>query len=315
VETKAHHVTIGAFILASVALAFGFIIWLAEAEINRDTRLFDIYFEESVSGLSTASSVLYKGVAVGSIRTIQLDPEDPARVRVTIEVLDSTPIRENAVATLAFQGITGVSNIEIEGGSADALPLMAKPGQEHAVIPSKPSVLQEILGGAPDMVNEIGVFVADLQKIVSPENRQAFSEIMLNLNEITGGMAFRAENINRIIENMDVAMQKLVTVTETLNEAGARTNALLDSDVPKMVASITATSQSLETLTGTLQQVVDSQKGPVTDFTSQTLPEMGRLVEDARRLTTVLNRIANKLEDNPSGFIFSAPPPEYQPGD
>lgn len=313
-ETKAHHVTIGAFILASVALAFGFIIWLAGAEINRDTRLFDIYFEESVSGLSTASSVLYKGVAVGSIRTIQLDPEDPARVRVTIEVLDSTPIREDAVATLAFQGITGVSNIEIEGGSADALPLMAKPGQEHAVIPSKPSVLQEILGGAPDLVNEIGVFVADLRKIVSPENRQAFNEIMLNLNEITGGMAFRAENINRIIENMDVAMQKLVTVTDTLNEAGTRTSALLEGDVPQMLASITATSQSIEALTGTLQEMVDGQKGTVTDFTSRTLPEMGRLVEDARRLTTVLNRIANKLEDNPSGFIFSAPPPEYQPG-
>lgn len=314
-ETKAHHVIIGAFILASLALAFGFVIWLAKAEIDQDTRLFDIYFEESVGGLSNASEVLYKGVDVGGIRRIELDPTDPSRVRVTIEVLDSTPIREDAVATLAFQGITGVSNIEIEGGSSDALPLMAKPGQEHPVIQSKPSVLQQILGGAPDLVNEIGLFVADLQKVVSPENRKAFNEIMLNLNEITGGMAFRAENINRIIENMDVAMQKLVTVTDTLDKAGTRANALLQSDLPEMMSSLTATSKSIEQLSSSLQTVVDQEKGPVSDFTSNTLPEVSRLVEDARRLTAVLNRIAIKLEENPSGFIFSGQPPEYQPGE
>ena len=313
-ETKAHHVTIGAFILVSVFAAFGFVIWLAKAQIDTGTRLFDIYFDESVGGLSTASGVLYKGVSVGNIRRIELDPNDPSRVRVTVEVIDTAPIREDAVATLAFQGITGVMNIEIEGGSADALPLMAKPGQEYPVIRSKPSVLQELLGGAPDLLNEIGVLIADLQKVVSPENRESLTSILNNFNEITGGMAFRAENINRIIDNMDVAMTKLVKVTDTLDDAGNQANKILKSDLPDMLASIRSTSQSVEQLSNSLKTVVDTDSGSVNDFANNTLPEIGRLVEDTRRLATVLNRVAVKLEENPSGFIFNTPPAEYSPG-
>lgn len=313
-ETKAHHVTIGAFILASVALAFGFVIWLAKSEVNENTRLYDIYFTESVGGLTTASSVLYKGVSVGDIKHIQLDPQDPSKVRVTVEIIQSAPIREDAVATLAFQGITGVMNIEIEGGSAGAPPLEAKPGQEYPVIKSKPSVLQEILGGAPDLINEIGIFIADLQKVVSPENREALKDILKNFDEITGGMAFRAENINRIIDNMDTAMSKLVTVTNTLGEAGDQANQILKSDLPDMLASIKSTSQSIEDLSNSLHKVVKTDSGSINDFATNTLPEIGRLVEDSRRLAAVLNRVATKLEDNPSGFIFSSPPAEYHPG-
>ena len=313
-ETKAHHVTIGAFILVSVFAAFGFVIWLAKAQIDTGTRLFDIYFNESVGGLSTASAVLYKGVSVGNIRRIELDPNDPSRVRVTIEIIDTAPIREDAVATLAFQGITGVMNIEIEGGSANALPLMAEPGQEYPVIRSKPSVLQELLGGAPDLLNEIGVLIADLQKVVSPENRESLTSILDNFNEITGGMAFRAENINRIIDNMDVAMAKLVTVTDTLDDAGNQANKILKSDLPDMLSSIRSTSQSVEQLSNSLKEVIDTDSGSVNDFANTTLPEIGRLVEDTRRLATVLNRVAVKLEENPSGFIFNTPPAEYNPG-
>jgi phospholipid/cholesterol/gamma-HCH transport system substrate-binding protein len=313
VETKAHHVTIGAFILIGVAAAFAFVIWIAKAQIERDTHFYDIFFTESVSGLSTASTVLYKGVNVGNIRNIRIDPEDPSRVRVRVELLASTPIREDAIAQLAFQGITGVSNIEITGGSANALPLMAKPGQEYPVIPSRPSVLQELLGGAPDLVNQLGVFVAELQKVVSPQNQKNFNDIMQNLSEITGGMAFRAENINRIIDNMDVAMQRFVTLSDTLDKLGTRTNALLDGDLPKTLATIREAGSSIHDLSAQLNTIVSSQKGAVTDFTSSTLPELGRFVEDARRLTKTLNQIASRVEENPSQFIFSRPLPEYRP--
>ena len=55
-----------------------------------------------------------------AVLTIALDRDDPALVRVRIEIFASTPVRTDTIATLASQGVTGVAFIALEGGSAEA---------------------------------------------------------------------------------------------------------------------------------------------------------------------------------------------------
>ena len=127
----------------------GFVAWLAKVDIDREFNAYHIFFEGSVTGLSSASNVLYRGIPVGTVNEVIIDPDDSSRVRVTVEVASNTPIREDSVATLELQGITGASLIQITGGSADSPELVAKSDQTLPVIRSKPSSFQQLFAGAP----------------------------------------------------------------------------------------------------------------------------------------------------------------------
>ena len=61
---------------------------------------------ESVSGLNPNAPVTYRGVDVGKVREIAIDREDPARVRVLLDIEGGTPVKEDTVAILVSQGIT-----------------------------------------------------------------------------------------------------------------------------------------------------------------------------------------------------------------
>ena len=138
-ETRANHLLIGGFVIATVVAFLGFVVWMAKIEIDQEFERYDIYFEGSVSGLSVAGEVRYKGVPVGSVQEIVIDPKVPNRVRVTIKVGASTPIKEDTVAQLELQGITGVSYVQLTGGSPTSPALKIQSGQRFPVIVSKPS--------------------------------------------------------------------------------------------------------------------------------------------------------------------------------
>ena len=144
-ENKANYVLVGSFVLIVVLGLFGFVIWLAKLEVDREFARYTIYFEGSVAGLSTASSVLYNGIPVGTVETIGIDPKNPQQVRVVIEVATDTPVKRDSVAELQAQGITGVSLVALTGGSAGSPDLNEiREGERYPIIDSRPSQFQRL---------------------------------------------------------------------------------------------------------------------------------------------------------------------------
>src|SRR5215469_1588579 len=103
-ETRADYVVVGGFVLGLVGCLVVAILWLARVQFNEELSYYDIYLTGSVSGLSQGSTVRYNGIPIGRVIDIKLDPQDPTRVRVTIQVEGNTVIREDAVASLELQG-------------------------------------------------------------------------------------------------------------------------------------------------------------------------------------------------------------------
>src|SRR5260370_7381155 len=73
-ETRAHYVAVGAFVLAMVALAFVAVLWMARSSLTTDYVRFDIYFKGPVTGLRQGASVEYNGVPVGKVAEIKIVP-------------------------------------------------------------------------------------------------------------------------------------------------------------------------------------------------------------------------------------------------
>src|SRR3954468_9414682 len=136
-ETRAHHVIIGAFAIGVFALAMAFVLWLSKSRIDQEFALYDIIFNEAVTGLSKGGLVQYNGIKVGEVVQLTLAKDDPRKVIARIRLDADTPIKQDTRAKLGLQGVTGVAFIQLSGGAPSSPPL--KPTQDNPVpvIPSE----------------------------------------------------------------------------------------------------------------------------------------------------------------------------------
>jgi phospholipid/cholesterol/gamma-HCH transport system substrate-binding protein len=173
-ETRARYVLVGLFTLLGLLAGLGFILWLAKVQLDRTYSQYDILFD-SVAGLGQASAVSYNGVNVGQVLSIDLDTEDPALVRVRIEIDANTPVRSDTVARLESQVVTGVSFVALEGGRADSEPLVAGLSAEVPVIASRPSLVQGLMTDAPDLLSEAILLMRDIRAFTAQDTRDAIA--------------------------------------------------------------------------------------------------------------------------------------------
>src|SRR5262249_7055117 len=150
-ETRAHYVAVGAFVLILMFLAFTAVLWLAGTEFATQYARYDIYFSGPVSGLNKGARVDYNGIPVGRVSNIEIDPQSVERIRVTIEVESRFVIKEDAAANVETNILSGVSYILITHGTQDAKVLTAHEGQRYPVIRPRRSTLASISARGPQL--------------------------------------------------------------------------------------------------------------------------------------------------------------------
>ncbi len=336
-ETRASHLLIGTFVLIMVAAAFGFVMWLAKIEIDREFNHYFIYFEGSVSGLSPAGEVRYNGVPVGTVQTIAIDPKQPGKIKVGIEIASTTPIKEDSVATLELQGITGVSYVQLTGGTLESPVLKRKKGETRPVIASKKSQIDELFSGAPELINRFITLVSEATKVFDENNRQAIGEILASVQEITTTVASRRGEIDRILTNVSRTSDAVREAAENTNVllAGldddlarltdgadvtmammrgtlSSVDATLEYDAQPMLQQTKAAAASFEKMSTDLDRLLVENDEVLTDFFGEGLFEITRLVQEMRLMVDNLNHVAARIESDPTQFLFGDSQKGYQ---
>src|SRR4051794_29406551 len=200
-ETRANYAAVGAFVLAMVLLGLGAVVWLARGDLNAELAHYRIYFTGPVSGLREGAAVEYNGVPVGKVEQIRIDPEDVALIQTTIAIDPALVVRNDAVATLQSNLLSGVSFVQIRGGTQDAPPLEAKGKQRYPVIRSAPSTLASVAESGPELLKKLNDTVDRVSLILDEQNRQALSESLANLRGFTAGLAQRNDDIAEVAVN------------------------------------------------------------------------------------------------------------------
>src|SRR5262249_44374091 len=144
-ETRASHIAVGAFVLVLMCAALGFVIWVGHFSEKVATARYIVRFSGSVAGLDVNSNVLFGGIPVGQVTSVQVDPDNSSLARVDVSVRADTPIRTDSEATLDMQGITGGVLVEISRGTSRGKRL-----KEGSEIQSGYSTLERLLTGAPE---------------------------------------------------------------------------------------------------------------------------------------------------------------------
>ncbi|HOP20641.1 MAG TPA: MlaD family protein [Parvularculaceae bacterium] len=303
-ETRAHYVLVGAFVLCAIAFAFLFILWLGQTQ--REFDEYDVIFTERVSGLSNGAAVRFNGIQKGEVAQLRIDPDDPSIVIARVRVERDTPVKTDTKAELELVGFTGLAVIQFVGGSKDA-PLLKEMTRGVPRIKADASGFAAFLEGSGDIVEAAN-------RMLSPANTEAVAHILANIDEITTVFAEQHENLALTIENSAQITSDLAAASAQLNELTENLAKLTAEDAPEVLAEARDMLASARALINDVDSIVDDSREPIAVFTEQGLAQVGPAVVEARRLMRTLDQILREIDRDPRGYLFGESTPEYEAG-
>jgi phospholipid/cholesterol/gamma-HCH transport system substrate-binding protein len=303
-EREANYAAVGAFVLLVGLVGALFVYWYTDTSEHKDFRLYEIYFDGSVSGLERGAAVRYLGVGVGRVRQLHIDPRDPARVQVIVDIESSTPISERTLAELQLQGVTGLLYIDLQQvGAGEPLP-PAVPGMEYPVIRSARSRFDLFLARLPDVLASAGELVDRAARALSDQNLAAISSSLANIGKASTGLPQTLREVNALVVELRGAASDL-----SASARGARQT--VDQAGPELVSSLQrvhVVADNLVNATDQIEKLIGDNRQDLRAFTRDGLPELERLLREGRAAAQEIRELSSSLKENPSQLLYQPPP-------
>jgi len=303
-ENRPYALAAGFFVLLlSVALVVG-VLWL-----SRDERVggapYVVTTTRAVSGLKVEAPVRFRGVDVGKVESIRFDPAEPGRVVIGITVDPDTPLTRGTYAQLGFQGVTGLSFVQLDDDGSARQPLTTA-ADSPARIPMRPSLFDT----AEELVGGFGEIADRVNKLLGDENQKVLIGTLARFE----AAAAKATKLAESLEPAAASLGPLLVDTRlAVNDARVAVKR-----AERMVESMTKLAETLEERAPALAQVGDNADEVGTaarTINDGTLPRLNALAEELRREVRVLDRVLSGLADQPNSLVFGLPPPRPGPGE
>ena len=288
---------VGVFVLVLGALLVAGVLWLASGGAFQ--KKYDLYLaieDESVAGLNVNAPVKLNGVDVGKVKDIALDHGNPERVRLTFAIDRGTPIKEDTVAVLKTQGLTGIAYVELGGGTRDAPALRATAEGELPVIRTKPSLAARVENVLTTVLTKLDSTSNNINAFLSNENQASFKSALADIAALAHTLAARKETVDaaivsaaRTLENTSRATERAGPVIERIGR-GAEA-------IEKMGNEVANTSVNAG-------KTIDGVGADVKRLSTDTLPELERLLGELSTLSRSLQLLTEQTRRDPRGLIF-----------
>ena len=295
-----NNMTVGIFVSVALALVVGMTIWLTGKRGTEPTVDYSILFEDDVSGLMLGGPVFYLGVEVGEVTEMVIVKGDPVRIRVDIELLASAPIDSGTYASLALQGITGISIIKLASDPGQHGPLQKTPGFDYPLIEQRESGFSALLDSAPDILAKMNSLLDSANTLLADSNLQAVSQSLNSIESLLSSVAAQDEAIASLPQALN---DTLVEVGSTMAEL----QSVINEAQPGIVSSLDNLSRAtarLAGITGNIETWVVANDGDMHNFLSKGLGQVPELISDARNALRDIEKLLQDIREDPSGILY-----------
>lgn len=282
---------VGIYALIIIGASCLMIEYLSGTDLLHHTSEYYSYYDD-VTGLRPSTPVLIKGVKLGQVTKITIDPDDPSRVKVVYTIPSSYRIPSNSVTRIFSNGLLGGRTVSIDMGDSKTfieedgeilsvvqLDIMDKVNQQFDSIKQKIELL----------IDNTNATVQTLNNVMN-ENSQAVNVLLSNLGELS-----RKLNTSSIVSDVE-------ELSKSLKRSGEGVESIV-KDATQMTEKLKAAhfaeklSSSLSNLQALLAKI---EKGD---------GDLGKLLNDGElytHLTEASLNLGNLLKDvkeNPKRYI------------
>lgn len=288
-ENRAHALAAGLFTIAFGLLLAVAAYWFSGEHAKEDAYVLVSKF--SVSGLSVQGEVRYRGLQVGHIRKIEIDPAARRTILIHVAIKRGTPITTATFARLSYQGVTGLSYIQLDDDGKVGQPLESL-RDALTRIEVRSSLLEDVSESGQVMIGRINDVSLRVSRLLSDQNLEHLNNTLANAEAISAkldAIPAMAADARLTLKRADTLIANLDTLTRALNQR---------------VIILDRMSESAEHL-GKMSETIGSE------LSETTLPKLGQTLDNA-------NRVTDKLEgllDQPQSLIFGKPEATPGPGE
>lgn len=314
-ETRANHIWVGAVTLLLLAALAVFFVWLAG--LNKGSqRDYDIFFNQSVSGLAKGSEVSFAGVPSGQVSEIQLWEKDPQFVRVRVKIDENVPILVGTTATI--QGsFTGVSTIMLDGARNGAPPITCETTacpEDVPVIPPKAGGFSELLANAPLLLERLATLTERLTQLLSDRNQDSIAGILANTNKMTADLSSATPEVKRTLAELQVTLRQGSEALDSFEKVMNSTNDLVNKDGQNLAEQMRQTLKSADQAGKALTATLNDARPAARELSESTLPAVDSTMQDLRRTSKALREMTDQLKNQGAGSLIGGKKlPDYDP--
>jgi phospholipid/cholesterol/gamma-HCH transport system substrate-binding protein len=303
-----NYTLVGGFVLALGVLLVAGVLWLASGGAFQ--KKYDLYHaieNESVAGLNLNAPVKSNGVDVGKVQDIRLDPDNPERVILLLAIERGTSIKDDTVAVLKTQGLTGIAYVELSGGTRNAPALGILAGNAYPVIRTKASLSTRLENVLTDVLARLDTTSNNLNAMLGDDNRAALKSALSDIAIVARTVAARKDALDASLVMAEKTLKNTATASAQIAPVIDRIGRSADA-IEKMGSDFSQTSASAT-------KAVDAVGADVSRFTANTLPELQQLLSELGALTTSLRRLSEQTERDPRALLFGGKPVANGPGE
>lgn len=291
-ESKNNTFLIGFFVLSLVTALVLFLIWMGRIGTNNDFTEYKTYMRESVAGIQDDSTVRYMGVDVGQITSIEINPRNSGEVEVTMKVKNTTPIKTDTKAELKVFGLTGLTFIELSGGTNKA-PFLKPDKQGKRIIQSKKSQIALITDSIATLSEKSALALDGLNRILSEKNSKNIDTTLENLAATTGELKELRRELSALIEKTSKTEDKISASTvDTMNKVGDASVALKNS------------AKKFDVVIRKTEKLIDTSNTAMNTVNSETLNKTNALLDEMRTTVATYDKLGKQLEEKPNSIIW-----------
>ena len=318
-NNKVNYTFVGLIVLLGMMSMLGFAYWMLKPQKAKETQKYIIYFNESVLGLNLDAPVKYKGIKVGKVIRLRINPKNSEQVEVTVNVLKTTPIKEDTIAKLTAQGITGLSYINLTQGSNNAALLKAKKEEEYPVIKSAPSFFSNIQHSINSVSELLLVTLDQTNELLSDKNQKEFSKF---LHESAVVMT----KVDKILDEKTIAhlhksVKNIEDITARVDKSIPNINRLVNHSIvweKKINDSFVSIKQTYLQIGIIMENMAKSFSGiqnNVDNVTVQTLPVINSTMTQMQQTLIDVNELLQHFNNSPSDILFKKEDVKRGPGE
>ena len=315
-ENRSHALAAGIFTLLLTLGIIAAAMWL-----NRDTQERTPYVlttTGSVAGLNPQAAVRYRGMEVGKVEAIEFDREQPGRILVRVGILPTTPVTTATFAELGMQGLTGLAYIQLDTDPKVKNPaLVPSTASAPARLAIRPSLFDRFSVSGEDLIISAATAMNQVNKLLGDDNQKQLMQTLTNLQ----GVSTRLGQLADEVKPAAVAFSGLATdgrkvlsgvgpvlknADETLASIGK-----LSIELSKRMDVVDRAGRGVEQTGQGVEEIARS----VGAMETQTLPRLNLLLDDAGRGARTVERVADRLGDEPASVLFGTPPARPGPGE
>ncbi len=312
--SKSSYMLVGAFVLVLGAAFIWGILWISAGGKPQSFDRYVVYMTDSVSGLNVDAPLKYRGVDIGKVEQIGIDPKNPERIRLLLQVRQGTPINAETVASLEYQGLTGIANVNLSGGKAGSPPLKTLPGEDYPVIKGRPSIFSRLDETLDKLLTNLIDTSSSVNALLGEENRANVSRAIKNVTTLTENLAQQSSHLQNIMAHLQVTLENTDSASAEFPQLVQQFTHSAEA-ITRMADEIRGVGKNLSAASANIEATVDASGDGLVDFARTTLPEINQMFNELKLAAENLRRMSEALAQDPSMLIYGAPAPQPGPGE